>query len=109
MLEKSAGLTAADRKWMDDIIKDVNEGWDEDGQRTQFRGSDDYLRQKVSEMLADDSDRHRSFQNSSRSIYPEPLHPSSTRTSLRRVKETTWLSLKVSQTCASVGGRGSGS
>jgi hypothetical protein len=35
---------------MDDIIKDVNEGWEEDGQWTQFRGSDDYLRQKVSEM-----------------------------------------------------------
>ena len=34
---------------MDDIIKDVNEGWDEEGQRTQFRGSDDYLRQKVNE------------------------------------------------------------
>jgi hypothetical protein len=35
---------------MDDIIKDVNEGWEEEGQRTQFRGSDDYLRQKVSEI-----------------------------------------------------------
>ena len=42
---------------MDDIIKDVNEGWDEDGQRTQFRGSDDYLRQKVSEVLAGNSAR----------------------------------------------------
>ncbi|KAF9644067.1 hypothetical protein BDM02DRAFT_3122485 [Thelephora ganbajun] len=51
-LEKSAGLTAADRKWMDDIIKDVNEGWDEDGQRTQFRGSDDYLRQKFEEYIS---------------------------------------------------------
>ncbi|TEB23002.1 hypothetical protein FA13DRAFT_1740492 [Coprinellus micaceus] len=29
-LERSAGLTAADRKWMDDIIQDVNEGWGED-------------------------------------------------------------------------------
>lgn len=34
---------------MDDIIKDVNEGWDEEGQRAHFRGSDDYLRQKVNE------------------------------------------------------------
>lgn len=42
---------------MDDIIKDVNEGWDEDGRRAQFRGSDDYLRQKVGEMLARNSDR----------------------------------------------------
>lgn len=57
-LEKSAGLTAADRKWMDDIIKDVNEGWDEDEKRAQFRGSDDYLRQKVSEILAGNSNRH---------------------------------------------------
>ena len=40
---------------MDDIIKDVNEGWDEEGQRTQFRGSDDYLRQKVRETVARDS------------------------------------------------------
>ncbi|KAF7794172.1 hypothetical protein EIP86_005303 [Pleurotus ostreatoroseus] len=28
-LERSAGLTAADRKWMDDIVTDVNDGWDE--------------------------------------------------------------------------------
>lgn len=26
-LERSAGLTPADRKWMDDIVKDVNESW----------------------------------------------------------------------------------
>ena len=33
-LERSAGLTAADRKWMDEIVKDVNEGWsDEDSSR----------------------------------------------------------------------------
>jgi hypothetical protein len=43
---------------MDDIIKDVNEGWDEDGKRAQFRGSDDYLRQKVGRALAGDGDRH---------------------------------------------------
>jgi hypothetical protein len=45
-----AGLTAADRKWMDEIVKDVNEGWDdvEKGVRNlQFKGSDDYLRVKV--------------------------------------------------------------
>jgi hypothetical protein len=29
-LERSAGLTAADRKWMDDIVRDVNEGWDQE-------------------------------------------------------------------------------
>lgn len=57
-LEKSAGLTPADRKWMDDIIKDVNEGWDEDGQRAYFRGSDDYLRQKVSNTVTSNGDRH---------------------------------------------------
>ena len=56
-LEKSAGLTAADRKWMDDIIKDVNEGWEEEGQRAHFRGSDDYLRQKVSETVTSDGGR----------------------------------------------------
>ena len=28
-LERSAGLTPADRKWMDDIVRDVNEEWDD--------------------------------------------------------------------------------
>jgi hypothetical protein len=28
-LERSAGLTAADRKWMDTIVTDVNESWDQ--------------------------------------------------------------------------------
>jgi hypothetical protein len=28
-LERSAGLTAADRKWMDEIVRDVNESWNE--------------------------------------------------------------------------------
>ncbi len=28
-LERSAGLTAADRKWMDDIVNDVNANWDD--------------------------------------------------------------------------------
>lgn len=66
-LERSAGLTPADRKWMDDIVKDVNDGWnDEEGRpvsmmcvclfssaifsltiRFRFKGSDDYLRTKV--------------------------------------------------------------
>lgn len=50
-LERSAGLTAADRKWMDDIVRDVNDGWnDADPTRPngmQFKGSDDYLRTKV--------------------------------------------------------------
>jgi len=29
-LEKLVSLTPADRKWIDDIVKDVNEGWNED-------------------------------------------------------------------------------
>jgi hypothetical protein len=28
-LERSVGLTSADRKWMDDILTDVNETWTE--------------------------------------------------------------------------------
>jgi len=43
---------------MDAIIKDVNDGWDEEERRTQFRGSDDYLRQKVREIVACDSAKH---------------------------------------------------
>ena len=70
-LERSAGLTAADRKWMDNIVTDVNESWDENvssrptGMQQyviytryicrndmrlficRFKGSDDYLRAKV--------------------------------------------------------------
>ncbi|KAJ3904667.1 transport protein Avl9-domain-containing protein [Lentinula edodes] len=55
-LERSAGLTAADRKWMDDIVKDVNETWFEENQpRLQgmvFKGSDDYLRVKFDEYIS---------------------------------------------------------
>lgn len=29
-LERTVGLTPADRKWMDDIVKDVNDGWNDD-------------------------------------------------------------------------------
>ncbi|KAH6893705.1 cytoplasmic protein [Coprinopsis sp. MPI-PUGE-AT-0042] len=54
-LERSAGLTAADRKWMDEIITDVNEGWGEDDPSRphgmKFKGSDDYLRAKFEEYL----------------------------------------------------------
>ena len=31
-LEKLAALTPADRKWMDDVVRDVNENWDESDQ-----------------------------------------------------------------------------
>ncbi|KAF5380691.1 hypothetical protein D9757_007039 [Collybiopsis confluens] len=57
-LERYAGLTAADRKWMDDIIKDVNETWSEDDtmashtQGLAFKGSDDYLRVKFDEYIS---------------------------------------------------------
>lgn len=66
-LERSAGLTPADRKWMDDIVQDVNEGWsDEDPKRSQgmqFKGSDDYLRTKFEEYItaALASVRYRDF------------------------------------------------
>ncbi|KAF8228557.1 hypothetical protein L208DRAFT_1403694 [Tricholoma matsutake] len=53
-LERSAGLTAADRKWMDHIVTDVNEGWNEEDptQSLQFKGSDDYLRVKFEEYVS---------------------------------------------------------
>ncbi|KAI5118799.1 hypothetical protein M0805_005141 [Coniferiporia weirii] len=54
-LERLASLTPADRKWMDDIVKDVNESWDDsDPSRTanlQFKGSDDYIRTKFEEYV----------------------------------------------------------
>ncbi|OJT10231.1 Late secretory pathway protein AVL9 [Trametes pubescens] len=53
-LERLVGLTPADRKWMDDIVKDVNDGWNEDPDMSvgmHFKGSDDYLRQKFEEYI----------------------------------------------------------
>ena len=29
VLERTTALTAADRKWMDEIVRDVNETWDD--------------------------------------------------------------------------------
>jgi Transport protein Avl9 len=64
-IERAVSLTPADRKWMDEIVKDVNDTWDIDdtGMRSvpffvpacrqmpirgrRFKGSDDYLRIKV--------------------------------------------------------------
>nr|GAT49338.1 predicted protein [Mycena chlorophos] len=54
-LERLVGLTPADRKWMDDIVKDVNDGWsDEEGRPVNmtFKGSDDYLRTKFEEYIS---------------------------------------------------------
>ncbi|KAF8588564.1 hypothetical protein K439DRAFT_1334974 [Ramaria rubella] len=49
-LERLMALTPADRKWIDDIVKDVNESWSEDDPTRptgmKFKGSDDYLREK---------------------------------------------------------------
>ncbi|EJC97833.1 uncharacterized protein FOMMEDRAFT_114559 [Fomitiporia mediterranea MF3/22] len=54
-LERLVALTSADRKWMDDIVKDVNEGWDETNPSkstsVQFKGSDDYIRTKFEEYV----------------------------------------------------------
>ncbi|KAJ7069477.1 transport protein Avl9-domain-containing protein [Mycena amicta] len=65
-LERLVALTPADRKWMDDIVKDVNEGWsDEEGRPVNmtFKGSDDYLRTKFEEYIsaALSSVRYRDF------------------------------------------------
>lgn len=55
-LERISALTAADRKWMDDLVRDVNDGYDEtDPSRSvsmQFKGSDDYLRSKFEEYIS---------------------------------------------------------
>ncbi|KAG1742342.1 transport protein Avl9-domain-containing protein [Suillus paluster] len=54
-LERLMGLTAADRKWMDEIVRDVNDAWD-DADPTKpamhFKGSDDYLRAKFEEYVS---------------------------------------------------------
>ncbi|KAH9841715.1 transport protein Avl9-domain-containing protein [Rhodofomes roseus] len=54
-VERVAGLTAADRKWMDEIVKDVNETYIDDPTKPagmHFKGSDDYLRQKFEEYIS---------------------------------------------------------
>ncbi|PVG01634.1 hypothetical protein CPB86DRAFT_773208 [Serendipita vermifera] len=55
-VERMAALTAADRQWIDGLVRDVNETWNEnDPQRPigmQFKGSDDYLRTKFEEYIA---------------------------------------------------------
>ncbi|KAF7768267.1 hypothetical protein Agabi119p4_7510 [Agaricus bisporus var. burnettii] len=57
-LERSVALTAADRKWMDDIVNDVNANWDDEdpgrasSMQTRFKGSDDYLRTKFEEYIS---------------------------------------------------------
>ncbi|PIL22736.1 hypothetical protein GSI_15429 [Ganoderma sinense ZZ0214-1] len=51
-VERMVSLTAADRKWMDEIVKDVNDGYSMDTTMTMlFKGSDDYLRQKFEEYI----------------------------------------------------------
>lgn len=51
-IERLVALTSADRRWMDEIVKTVEETWNpEDPTRPLgmvFRGSDDFLRAKVS-------------------------------------------------------------
>ena len=59
-LQSIVALTAADRKWMDEIVSTVVETWDPTNPSRpttlQFKGSDDYLRMKfqsyISSMLA---------------------------------------------------------
>lgn len=53
LVERATGLTAADRKWVDEIVQDVNDGWtDEEPERFQFKGSDDYIRVKFDEYIS---------------------------------------------------------
>ncbi|EIW81213.1 hypothetical protein CONPUDRAFT_56688 [Coniophora puteana RWD-64-598 SS2] len=54
-LERLVTLTGADRKWMDEIVKDVTESMGDNGPATpsvRFKGSDDYLRAKFEEYVA---------------------------------------------------------
>ncbi|KAI0297759.1 transport protein Avl9-domain-containing protein [Russula brevipes] len=52
-IERAVALTPADRKWVDEIVKDVNDTWDtEDAGMRRFKGSDDYLRIKFEEYIS---------------------------------------------------------
>ncbi|BEJ15278.1 hypothetical protein CspHIS471_0410450 [Cutaneotrichosporon sp. HIS471] len=51
-VERLIALTAADRKWMDDIVKTVEDSWNlPEGERPGFLGSDDDLRNRFEEYL----------------------------------------------------------
>ncbi|KLT44676.1 hypothetical protein CC85DRAFT_242154 [Cutaneotrichosporon oleaginosum] len=51
-VERLVALTAADRKWMDDIVKTVEDTWNlPEGERPGFLGSDDDLRNRFEEYL----------------------------------------------------------
>jgi hypothetical protein len=54
-LERIVALTPADRKWIDEIVRDVNDSWDDiDPTKAvmHFKGSDDYLRAKFEEYVS---------------------------------------------------------
>ncbi|WVQ94946.1 hypothetical protein IAU59_002036 [Kwoniella sp. CBS 9459] len=51
-LERLVALTPADRKWMDDVVRTVEETWNmAEGERPGFRGSDDDLRNRFEEYI----------------------------------------------------------
>ncbi|KAF8555259.1 hypothetical protein OG21DRAFT_1461251 [Imleria badia] len=65
-LERLVALTPADRKWVDEIVRDVNNSWDDTDPTKvamHFKGSDDYLRAKFEEYVtaALASVRYREF------------------------------------------------
>lgn len=50
--ERLVNLTAADRKWMDDIVRTVEDSWNlPEGERPGFQGSDDDLRSRFEDYL----------------------------------------------------------
>ncbi|KAH8979240.1 transport protein Avl9-domain-containing protein [Lactarius akahatsu] len=52
-IERAVALTPADRKWVDEIVKDVNDTWDTgDSGMRRFKGSDDYVRIKFEEYIS---------------------------------------------------------
>ncbi|KAH8818612.1 transport protein Avl9-domain-containing protein, partial [Flagelloscypha sp. PMI_526] len=53
-IERIVSLTAADRKWMDEIMQAVTESYvqEENGLGGEFKGSDDWLREKFEEYIS---------------------------------------------------------
>ncbi|GFZ51075.1 Late secretory pathway protein avl9 [Saitozyma sp. JCM 24511] len=51
-IDRMVALTPSDRRWMDDVVKTVEETWDvPEEQRGSFRGSDDDLRSRFEEYI----------------------------------------------------------
>ena len=81
-MERMVTLTAADRRWIDDLVKDVNDTWNEQDP-TRPTGMQSVLwspLELILTFLEDSKDLMTIYGPSSKNISPLPCHQSSTTT-----------------------------